>query len=77
MSDLPPPHQSLRAGLSLHALIAAGIMLLVVLTDGSAVKALGIAVAYFVLAGGWSAVKAWRAARTIRGRDRSAAGRRR
>jgi threonine/homoserine/homoserine lactone efflux protein len=74
MSDLPPPQQSLRTGLSLHALIAAGILLLVVLTDGSAVKALGIAGAYFVFAGGWSAWKAWRAARAMRERDRSVVG---
>jgi threonine/homoserine/homoserine lactone efflux protein len=69
MSDLPPPQQSLRTGLSLHALIAAGILLLVVLTDGSAVKALAIAGAYFVFAGGWSALKAWRAARAMRDRS--------
>jgi threonine/homoserine/homoserine lactone efflux protein len=74
MSDLPPPQQSLRTGLSLHALIAAGILLLVVLTDGSAAKALGIAGAYFVFAGGWSAWKAWRAARAMRERDRSVVG---
>jgi threonine/homoserine/homoserine lactone efflux protein len=74
VSDLPPPQQSLRTGLSLHALIAAGILLLVVLTDGSAVKALGIAGAYFALAGGWSATKARRAARARRDRDRSVVG---
>ena len=74
MSDLPPPQHSLRTGLSLHALIAAGILLLVVLTDGSAMKALGIAGAYFVLAGGWSTVKAWRAARAIRERGRTVVG---
>ena len=72
MSDLPPSQQSLRTALSLHALIAAGILLLVELTDGSAPKALGIAGAYFVLAGSWSGVKAWRAARAARDRERSA-----
>ena len=71
MSDLPPPGHSLRTALSLHALIAVGILLLVALTGGDASKALGIAAAYFVLAGGWSWVKAWRAGRAARSRDRS------
>ena len=71
MSDLPPPQQSLRTALSLHALIAVGILLLVALTAGNASKAIGIAVAYFVLAGGWSWVRIWRAGRAARDRDRS------
>ena len=71
MSDLPPPQQSLRTALSLHALIAVGILLLVALTGGDAAKALGIAAAYFVLAGGWSCVRVWRAGRAARARDRS------
>ena len=71
MSDLPPPQQSLRTALSLHALIAVGILLLVALTGGDAAKALGIAAAYFVLAGSWSCVRVWRASRAARARDRS------
>ncbi|HEY1316163.1 MAG TPA: hypothetical protein VGF10_03000 [Gaiella sp.] len=71
MSDLPPPQQSLRTALSLHALIAVGILLLVALTGGGAVKALAIAGAYFVLAGGWSWVKGWRAGRAARDRERA------
>lgn len=66
MSDLPPPQQTLRTSLSLHALIAVGILLLVALTGGNAAKALAIAAAYFVLAGGWSWVRTWRAARAAR-----------
>ena len=69
MSDLPPPRQSLRTALSLHALAAAVILLLVEFTDASAAKAFGIAGAYFALAGGWSAVKARRAARVARERS--------
>jgi hypothetical protein len=75
MSDLPPPQQSLRTALSLHALVAAGILLLVALTGGDAAKALGIAAAYFVLAGGWSWVRAWRAGRAARAHRRSTPGR--
>lgn len=71
MSDLPPPQQSLRTSLSLHALIAVGILLLVALTGGNAAKALGIAAVYFVLAGGWSWVKSRRAARAARDHDRA------
>ena len=66
MSDLPPPQQSLRTALSLHALIAVGILLLLALTGGDAPRAFGIAGAYLVFAGGWSWVKAWRAGRAAR-----------
>ena len=71
MSDLPPPPQSLRTALSLHALIAVGILLLVAFTGGAAWKALAIAAVYFVLAGGWSWVKGRRADRAARDRDRA------
>ena len=71
MSDLPPPQQSLRAALSVHALIAVGILLLVALTGGAAWKALAIAGIYFVLAGGWTWLKGWRAALAEKRRDRS------
>ena len=75
MSDLPPPQQSLRTALSLHALIAVGILLLVALTGGDTAKAFAIAAAYFLLAGGWSLVKAWRAARAGRDGGSSTVGR--
>jgi hypothetical protein len=61
--------------LSLHALIAAGILILVALSGGDVPKALGIAAAYFVLAGGWSWFKAWRAGRAASAADRSTSGR--
>jgi small neutral amino acid transporter SnatA (MarC family) len=75
VSDLPPPRQSLRTALSLHALAAAGILLLVALTGGTVAKALGVAAAYFVLAGGWSAVRVWRAERAARASEQAAPGR--
>jgi hypothetical protein len=71
VSDLPPPQQSLRVALSVHALIAVGILLLVALTGGAAWKALAVAAIYFVLAGGWTWLKGWRARRADTGRDRS------
>ena len=37
--------------------------------------AFAIAAVYFVLAGGWSWVKAWRAARAARARDETTLGR--
>lgn len=75
MSDLPPLVQSLRTVLSIHALVAAGILILVVVTGGEPWQAVVVAGAYFVLAGGWSAIKAWRAARAARERERESAGR--
>lgn len=71
MSDLPPPAQSLRTALTLHALIAVGILILIALTGGETWKAFAVAGAYFVLAGGWSWIKAWRAARAAAARDSS------
>ncbi len=67
MSDLPPPAQSLRTSLSLHALIAVGIMIVVAFSGGHLARALGVAALYFVLAGGWSWLRTWRAARRARG----------
>jgi hypothetical protein len=75
LSDLPPPVQSLRTALSLHALIAAGILLLVVLTGGTAARALAAAGVYFVLASGWSWFKSRRALRASRATDESSNGR--
>ncbi len=75
MSDLPPPSQSLRTVLSVHALLAAAILILVVVTGGEPWQAVVVAGAYFVFAGGWSWFKAWRAARAARERERDAMGR--
>jgi hypothetical protein len=66
VSDLPPPSQSLRTALSIHALIAVGIVILVAVSGGGAGRALGSAALYFVLGGGWSWIRAWRAARARR-----------
>jgi hypothetical protein len=75
MSDLPPPTQSVRALVSIHALLAAGILILVLVTGGEPWQAVVVAGAYFVLAGGWSWLKAWRAARAAREQERQSAGR--
>jgi small neutral amino acid transporter SnatA (MarC family) len=66
VSDLPPPSQSLRAALSLHALAAAAIMVVVAVSGGGLARALGIAALYFALAGGWSWLRIRRAARKER-----------
>jgi hypothetical protein len=68
MSDLPPPSHSVRAMLSIHALVAVGIMIVVALSGGDLAKALGVAAVYFLLAGGWSWLRAWRAGRNERAR---------
>jgi hypothetical protein len=68
VSDLPPPSQSLRTALSLHALVAVGISVAVAVSGGSLARALGIAAVYFALAGGWTWLRTWRAARRERGR---------
>jgi hypothetical protein len=63
VSDLPPPTQSLRVALSIQAAIAAVIMIVVAVSGGSVAKALGTAALYFVLVGGWSWFRIWRADR--------------
>ena len=54
MSDLPPLAVPYRAAALLHGGLAAMIVLVAWLTDGGMEKALAFAVAYFVLATGWS-----------------------
>jgi hypothetical protein len=66
MSDLPPPAQSLRTALSVHALIAVAILVVVAVSGGGAAKALGIAALYCVLVGGWSWFRIWRGSRKQR-----------
>jgi hypothetical protein len=55
--------------------IAAGIMIVVAVSGGDLAKALGIAAAYFVLAGGWSGLRIWRAGRAERARAAREQGR--
>ena len=54
MSDLPARPVPYRAAALLHGGLAALILLVAWLTDGGMQKALAFAVAYFVLATGWS-----------------------
>ena len=54
MSDLPPLRRPYRAVLFLHAGLALVILAFAGLTGGDLTRALGFAVAYFVIATGWS-----------------------
>ena len=54
MSDLPPLRNRYRATALFHAGLGVVILLFAVLTGGSLAKAVVIALAYVVLATGWS-----------------------
>ena len=54
MSDLPPLVVPYRAAALVHGGLAGMIVLVAWLTGGALPKALAFAVAYFVLATGWS-----------------------
>ncbi len=75
MSDLPPPVQTLRTALLLHALVAAGILIVTALSGVAAGKALLVAALYFVLAGGWSWFRSRRATRVSASSDAGTTGR--
>lgn len=61
MSDLPAPVQSVRTTLLLHAVVAAAILIVAALSSIATARAFFLAGLYFVLAGGWSWIKARRA----------------
>ena len=54
MSDLPPLRNRYRATALFHSVLGVVILLFAALTGGSLTKAVVIAVAYVVLATGWS-----------------------
>ncbi len=54
MSDLPAPRLPYRATALLHAGLAVAILVVAWLTEGDVPKAFAVAVAYFVIATGWS-----------------------
>ena len=54
MSDLPPLRHPYRAVALLHGGLAVVILLFAGLTGGDLTRALGFALAYFVIATGWS-----------------------
>ena len=54
MSDLPPPGQTYRATAILYAILSLLIVLVAALSGGGLAKAAIVAVAFFVVATGWS-----------------------
>jgi hypothetical protein len=54
VSDLPPPPQPYRSAVIVHGILAALIVVVAWLSAGDIVKALAVAIGYFVLATGWS-----------------------
>ncbi len=71
MSDLPRPERSVRATLSINALLAVAILLIVAFSGGGTGEAFLVAALYFGLVGGWTLFRAWRAGRVARADDRS------
>lgn len=71
MSDLPRRDQSVRTTLSINALLAVAILLIVALSGGGTGEAFLVAVLYFGVVGGWTVFRAWRAGRVARARERS------
>ena len=71
MSDLPRSSQSLRTTLSINALLAVAILLIVAFSGGGTIEAFVVAALYFGVVGGWTVFTAWRAARAARGAERS------
>ena len=54
MSDLPPPPRPYRGSAILHAVLTLVILVIAALTGGGLVRALLVALAYFLAATGWS-----------------------
>ncbi len=54
MSDLPPPPRAYRGSAILHAALAVVILVIAAISGGSLARALLVALAYFVVATGWS-----------------------
>ena len=54
MSDLPPPQRAYRGSAMLHGVLALIILAIAALTGGGLVRAVLVALAYFVVATGWT-----------------------
>jgi predicted alpha/beta-hydrolase family hydrolase len=54
VSDLPAPPRAYRGSAVLHAILALVILVVAAISGGSLVKALLVAVAYFLVATGWT-----------------------
>jgi len=75
VSDLPRPERSVRATLSINALLAVAILLIVAFSGAGTGEAFLVAALYFGVVGGWTVFRSWRAGRVARARDRSNADR--
>ena len=73
MSDLPAPRQPYRAAVVFHAILAGVILLVAAISGGDLVKTLGVALAYFVAATGWSWFR-FRQRETLAAAGRSSGG---
>jgi uncharacterized membrane protein (DUF4010 family) len=71
VSDLPRPVQSVRTTLSINALLAVAILLIVAFSGGGTTEAFLVAALYFGVVGGWTIFRAWRAGRATQPGDRS------
>ena len=69
MSDLPPLDRSVRVTLSVNALVAVVILLIVAFSGGGTAEAFAVAGLYFVGDRGWSAVQSVAAAARAAGRS--------
>ncbi len=54
MSDLPPPPRAYRGSAILHGVLALVILVIAALTGGGLVRAVLVALAYFVVATAWT-----------------------
>ena len=54
MSDPPPPPRPYRGSAIVHAVLALVILVVAAISGGEFVKAVLVAVAYFVIATGWT-----------------------
>jgi membrane protein implicated in regulation of membrane protease activity len=54
VSDLPPPPRAYRGSAILHGVLALVILVIAALTGGGLVRAVLVALAYFVVATAWT-----------------------
>ena len=54
MSDLPPPSRPYRGSAILHGILALVILVVAAISGGNLLRALLVAIAYFLVATGWS-----------------------
>jgi hypothetical protein len=54
VSDLPPPSHPYRGSAILHAMLALVILVVAAISGGNLLKSFLVAVAYFLVATGWS-----------------------